>query len=118
MRGPTEKPSFSYSEDVLFQRIQRGETWSTTVQLGGFPTPRLTWTLNNAELDLSETRRVINLKENVLEITISDATQADGGLHKICATNEAGFASLDLSLKVVGEFLMLNIAIEYPYVFF
>lgn len=97
-----DKPTIVVDESLLSQRLRTSAQWKIDAKVSGFPKPDVTW-YKNGEKITSSTKFSIIYEENTSVITINSLERSDTGKYVVEAKNNAGVASVELNLNVIGE---------------
>ncbi|RZF43980.1 hypothetical protein LSTR_LSTR016040 [Laodelphax striatellus] len=76
--------------------------WKPEVKFSGYPKPDIKWT-KDEDLIESDNRCKIYVDETTSTIAIYSVERKDTGTYAIKASNSAGSAYLQLSLRVIGK---------------
>lgn len=119
-----DKPTIVIDESLLSQRLRTSAQWKIDAKVSGFPNPDVTW-YKNGEKITSSTKFSIIYEENTSVITINSLERSDTGKYVVEAKNNAGVASVELNLNVIGEdyfkkkniFLSVEFCVIYFYIY-
>jgi len=108
---PLEPPKLEVDDSVMSQKLRVTNQWKIDVKFSGYPKPELFWKKNGH--DLPSTKHCgIYTEENSTTIAIYSLTKEDSGTYTVTAKNEAGSASVDLILRVIGMCIPLCVEIS------
>lgn len=102
-----DKPTIVVDETLLSQRLRTSAQWKIDAKITGFPKPDVLWYKNGQKIT-SSTKYSITYVEDISIITISSLERSDSGKYVIEAKNNAGVASVELNLKVIGKINLTN----------
>ncbi len=97
-----DKPTIVIDETLLSQRLRTSAQWKIDAQVSGFPKPDITWYKNGTKIT-SSNKFSITYEENISIITINSLERSDTGKYVVEAKNNAGVASVELNLNVIGK---------------
>lgn len=97
-----DKPTIVVDESLISQRLRTSAQWKIDAKISGFPKPEVSW-YKNGEKITSSTKYSITYEENTSIITINAVERSDSGKYVVEAKNNAGVASVDLNLNVIGK---------------
>lgn len=95
-----ESPKITCNENITNQRLAIGDKWQIEIHFSGFPKPEVTWTKTNKKI--TDKHISIKTEENTSIITISSLVRDDTAIYTAKVTNEAGSASIECHLRVIG----------------
>ncbi|XP_054276640.1 titin-like [Macrosteles quadrilineatus] len=95
-------PKLEVPEAVQDQRLTLATQWKPEVTFSGFPRPDITWE-KDGETIISDKRVKIFIDETTTTIAIYSVERADTGRYTVRASNIAGEATADLTLRVVEK---------------
>lgn len=98
-----QKPIISIAEEEINQKHKVGEQWSVTAVVTGIPKPEIVWYRNGTRIEKTKDIQIIT-KDNTSTIQISELERSHTSKYTVEARNKAGSSSVELSLKVYGEF--------------
>lgn len=101
-----DKPTIVIDESLLSQRLRTSAQWKIDAKISGFPKPVVTW-YKNSERITSTSKFSITYEENTSIITINSLERSDTGKYVVEAKNNAGAASVELNLNVIGKTISL-----------
>lgn len=99
-----EKPTVTVEDKSINQKLRKGKTYTITATISGFPDPEVIWYNDSTVLTEEEDTRITITRtktESILEIT--SIQRIDSGKYAVVAKNDAGQASVDLTLKVIDK---------------
>ncbi|CAF4749840.1 unnamed protein product [Pieris macdunnoughi] len=96
------KPLIIVSDDEKDQKRKINSEWTVAACIEGIPQPDIIWYKNGTKLQTTKDIE-ITTSENTSTIRIISLKRTHSGKYTIEATNKAGKASLDLSLKVFDK---------------
>ncbi len=73
-------------------------------EIGGVPTPKITWTKKGEELVENESTKLINDANNNKYGVNIKTTQADAGVYTLLAANKIGKVTLKTEVTILGNF--------------
>lgn len=82
------------------------------MKFSGYPKPQVTWTKDGDDLP-STKHCAIYTDESSTTVAIYSLTKEDSGVYTVTAKNEAGSASVDLNLRVIGIYMLTAIYIIF-----
>lgn len=97
------KPTVEVEEEQLDQRLAVGEIWRVDALVGGEPRPTVTWYRDGVRLTTASGLDIVT-RDTSSVITISSLQRSHSGKYTVEAVNKAGSATVDVNLKVFGEF--------------
>lgn len=101
-----DKPTIVIDESLLSQRLRTSAQWKIDAKISGFPRPDVSW-YKNGESITSTSKFSITYEENTSIITINSLERSDTGKYVVEAKNNAGVASVELNLNVIGKTILL-----------
>lgn len=113
----TDVPKIEVDENLSSQILQVRSQWKVEVKYSGYPRPKITWTKN--EQPVEDDKCKIYIDESSTTIAIYSVERASTGTYCVTATNNAGSASANLQLKVIGmeNFLHKHFDYEVPTIY-
>lgn len=96
-----DKPTISIDDSLLSQRLRTSAQWKIDAKISGFPKPDVTW-YKNGEKITTTNKYSITYEESTSIITINSLERSDTGKYVVEAKNNAGVASVELNLNVLG----------------
>lgn len=99
-----ESPKITCDENIMNQRLAVSDKWQIEIHFSGFPKPEVTWTKANKKI--TDKRISIKSEDNTSIIIISSLVRDDTAIYTAKATNEAGSASIECHLRVIGSYFL------------
>lgn len=97
----TDVPKIEIDENLSSQILRTKTQWKVEVKYTGHPKPTISWSKNGEPIDDSSCK--IYDDEYSTTIAVYSVDRANSGCYTVTATNNAGSASANLQLKVIGE---------------
>lgn len=101
-----EPPKITFDESLASQNLPVGNQWKIEIQTSGFPKPEVSWSKNSEKI--VDKRVSVHTEERTSTISISSLVREDTATYTAKAANQAGSASVDLHLRVIGELRSLT----------
>lgn len=98
-----EKPQITVADKQINQKLRTGKTYKIEANVSGFPEPEITLSKNGSPMPFDNKRITIRRETNIVIIEITTIDRDDSGKYTIIAKNNAGEASVDLTLKVIDK---------------
>lgn len=98
-----EKPTITIEDKSINQKLRKGNTYTVTATITGFPEPEVYWYKDKEIVSEEDTRITITRTKEKTTLEITNIERNDSGKYKIQAKNDAGEASVDLTLKVIDK---------------
>ena len=98
-------PPVIKGEDLQDLLVNAGNDISLPVDVEGFPTPSVTWTLNGKDLSASD-RITFEERGGFTGVKIRKVMKSDAGTYKLSLSNAAGTAHSSFSLIVHCEYIL------------
>lgn len=98
-----ETPELEVDETLISQKLRVTNQWKVVANYKGYPQPEVKWKKNNVEM-VSEKHCTIYTDETTSTIAIYSLLREDSGVYEVTANNQAGSASVQLNLRVCGEY--------------
>lgn len=108
-------PKLEIDENSATQQLQIASQWKPVVTYSGYPKPEITWYKNGKLLE-SDKKCKIYTEETTSTIAIYSVERKDTATYTIKATNSAGSASAEISLKVIGKHVLKNISYQWDHI--
>lgn len=102
-----EKPVIAVPESEVNQKHRVGDEWSVTATVAGIPLPQIVWYKNGSRMQTSKDIEILT-KGNVSTLKISKLERSHTSKYTVEAQNKAGTSTVDLSLRVFGEYPLVN----------
>ena len=101
-----ETPKIVPEKKAKVYKTKVEKQWSVTAKVGGLPRPNIVWTKNGESIE-GDTHYIVNtetLSSTVCSttLTIINTERTDTAKYTLTATNAAGSASYDVTLKITG----------------
>lgn len=100
-----EKPSIVIEDKLLSQKLRTTTEWNVDAIINGFPKPEVTWYKKTTRIETS-TKHTITYEKTTSTIVIKSLERSDSGKYTIEAKNKAGVSTVDVTLKVIGKFII------------
>lgn len=106
-----ESPKIVPEKKAKVYKTKVEKQWAVTAKVGGLPRPDVVWTKNGASIE-GDTHYIVNtemLASTVCTttLTIINTERTDTAKYTLTATNAAGSASYDVTLKVTGKISLI-----------
>lgn len=98
-----EKPQITVEDKIINQKLRAGKVYEITADVCGFPEPEITFYRDGSLVSSDDKRITITRKTNIVIIKITNIDRDDSGKYTITAKNNAGEATVDLTLKVIDK---------------
>lgn len=100
----SDAPEVSTQEDDM-QDVSLGGTLTLTCSFEGVPTPTVSWTQNNTNIDESDPRVTFTTATNLSTITIINIGRDGGGVYGCVFNNSQGTLVTNVStIRILSKF--------------
>lgn len=102
-----EAPKIVPEKKAKVFRLQVEKQWAVTAKVTGLPRPQVTWTKNGSSID-GNTHYIADVESQSSTacstvLTIINTERTDTAKYTLTATNAAGTATYDVTLKISGK---------------
>lgn len=98
-----EKPQITVEDKLINQKLRAGKSYTITATVTGFPEPEIILLKDGVPLPRDDKRITIRRETTIVIIEITNIDRDDSGKYTIIAKNNAGEATVDLTLKVIDK---------------
>nr|CAD7257406.1 unnamed protein product [Timema shepardi] len=110
-----EPPKIEVDEGVSTQKLRVTNQWKVEVKFTGYPKPTVKWTKGGKELP-STKHCSVYVDESSSTVAIYSLKKEDTGIYNITVQNEAGSASYEFNLRVIGKLEELSIVLLLAFI--
>ncbi len=112
-----EVPKITPEKKTKVYRLPVETQWSVSATISGLPRPEVSWTKNGASLE-GNTHYIIDVEVSsstscTTTLTIISSERTDTAKYTLTATNTAGSATHDVTLKITGN---MNLHFKYKWI--
>lgn len=97
-----EKPTITVDSKYVSQKIRKGTTYTVKGTVTGYPEPEIIWRRDTVTMT-TDSRVKITREGNEVTLQLTDVERDDTGKYTILVKNNAGTASVELTLKVIDK---------------
>lgn len=97
-----EKPTITVDTKFISQKIRKGTTYIVKGTVTGYPEPELIWRRDTVTMT-TDSRVKITREGNEVTLQLTDVERDDTGKYTILVKNNAGTATVELTLKVIDK---------------
>lgn len=97
-----KKPTISVEDKYINQKLRKGKTYTIKATISGYPEPEITWYKETTSIT-NESRVKITREDTEVTLVLNDIEREDSGKYTITVKNNAGEASVDLTVKVIDK---------------
>lgn len=97
-----EKPTITVDSKYVTQKIRKGATYTVKGTVTGYPEPEIIWRHDTVTMT-TDSRVKITREGNEVTLQLTDVERDDTGKYTILVKNNAGTATVELTLKVIDK---------------
>lgn len=97
-----QKPTITVEDRYINQKLRKGKTYTIKATITGYPEPEITWLRETVSIS-TDSRVKITREDNEITLEMTDVEREDSGKYTIIVKNNAGDATVDLTLKVIDK---------------